>query len=185
MLDLDREGTLPAWYSSLLWIFAAVLAVLNGAQSRATGRGSWHWWVLAALFVLLSLDEGAALHENIGTAISPAVPEFEGFFTWSWVYYGIALLIAAGLLFLKFLLTLPPRTFLTLGIGAVLFIAGALGAEIFGANIIAGNIQFPSFLNWTRLIIIEEFLEMLGTIVAIGALLFLLRDGRHVDVAIR
>lgn len=185
MFDLDQEGSVPSWYSSSLWLFAAALAVLNGAQSRTMGRGNWHWWGLAGLFALLSMDESAALHENIGDLIYPHTQQLGGMFSWAWVFYGFALLAIATLLFGKFLLTLPRRIFVWLAIGAVLFVIGALGAEMYAAAIAEGEASFLPLLTWTRLVLVEEFLEMTGTIIAIGALLFLLRDGRHVDVAIR
>ena len=175
MFDLDGEGNLPAWYSSLLWAAAAVLAVLNGARSRAHGTGSWHWVALAGLLLLLSLDESASLHESIGDVIAPLAPVTGGVFGWAWVFYGIALIVLALILFGKFLLTLPPRIFITLGIAGLVFVGGALGAEMYGAAIADGTVAFLPGLNWTRLVMIEEFAEMLGVIIAIGALLALLR----------
>jgi hypothetical protein len=175
-VNLDAEGNLPSWYSAMLWAFAALLAVVNGAHSKQVGRGSWHWVALAALFLLLSLDEAGGLHESIGNVFAPVAPIKDGFFSASWVFYGMALLIAAAVLFGKFVLTLPPKICLTLGVGALIFVAGALGAEMCYAAAFHGTIALPPGLTKDGLVMIEEFLEMMGVIVAIGGLLALLRD---------
>lgn len=185
LVNLDTEGNLPSWYAAMLWALAAVLAVVNGAHSKQAGKGSWHWVALAALFLLLSLDEAASVHELIGDLITPYAPIRGGFFSWSWVFYGMALLLAALVLFGKFLLTLPARIFMTLGAGALIYVAGALGMEMYNAAAMSGAIEVMRGLNTDRLVMIEEFFEMMGVIVAIGGLLALMRNSIGTVVTVR
>lgn len=175
MFDLNGEGNVPAWYSSMLWVFAAILAVLNGAHSRQNGTGSWHWVALSGLFLLLSMDESASLHEAIGEVLATYLPSGKGFFSWSWIYYGFALVVASAVIFFKFLLTLPRSVFLLLLLGGAVFVGGALGIEMLSAAFSDETVHLPSWMGWGFLFVAEEFSEMTGVIIAIAALLIALR----------
>src|SRR5262245_8976364 len=64
IFDLDGEQTIPAWYSSMLmWTAAGLLALQAALASSTRQRTRWHWWVLAAIFAYLSLDESVNFHE--------------------------------------------------------------------------------------------------------------------------
>jgi hypothetical protein len=61
LIDLDGEGNVPAVWSGLLLVAAAVSAL---ATARADRRGArWPWWPLAVLFLFMAGDEVLGLHE--------------------------------------------------------------------------------------------------------------------------
>ena len=184
MFDMNAEGTVPSWFSSALWMLSAGLAAVAAAGDRQAGRAVWHWLGLAAVFVLLSLDEAASLHENIG-ALLDLVVHMEGVLAWSWVLFGGGLFIAVAAVFGRFILTLPPAITATFAVAALVFLAGALGVEMYGASVIEGQAQFPSWLNWTRVIALEELLEMLGVIINVAALLQVLRGQSPIRLGFR
>ncbi len=178
-IDLNEEAALGAWYSAALWLLAAALAFALGLQSRQRGQPVWQWNGLAALFMFLSLDEGAALHEKIGNVLEDQL-RLGGVFFWTWVLYGFVLVAAMAALFGKFLLTLPRKALWTFITAAAIFLTGALGFEMYGAAVASGDSQFLPGLGWSVSVLLEELLEMLGIIVAIVGLLNLLRDGGEI-----
>lgn len=69
LVDVNGEANLTAWLSSAILLAIAVAAAVAAVADRATGtsRRRWLGWALiAALFVLLSVDETAGLHELTG-----------------------------------------------------------------------------------------------------------------------
>ena len=84
LLDVDAEGSVPAWFSSSLLLVCALLAFSvpardGGHAARYAGR----WRVLAVLLLLMSLDETVSLHErtieSLRAALSAGGPFY---FTW-------------------------------------------------------------------------------------------------------
>jgi hypothetical protein len=184
MFDMDGEGTVPSWFSSTLWLLSAVLAIVAAAGDRQAGRPVWHWLGLGSVFALLSMDEAASLHENVGYALGLIV-HMEGALAWSWVFFGALLFATVVAVFGKFILTLPIQTTATFVLAAAVFLAGALGVEMYSAAIVERATQFPPWLNWTRIIALEELLEMLGVIVNLAALLQVLRAQTPVSLGFR
>lgn len=66
--DLDAEGSLGAWFSSTLLLFASLVAILVYRVRRHRTddyQGYYRVWLWAAFcWLLMSLDEGASLHEG-------------------------------------------------------------------------------------------------------------------------
>ena len=59
--DLDAEGSVSAWFSSMQLFSVAGVAAYCALRER---RRSW-WW-LSGLFLYISVDETAGFHEAIG-----------------------------------------------------------------------------------------------------------------------
>lgn len=184
MFDVNREGSLPSWYSASLWALAACLALLVGAAERGQHRSSWRWTAMASVFLLLSLDEGASLHENIGDVLDLFI-HGEGPFAWSWIFYGMALVIAVAIALWPLVMSLPRWALASFGGGAAIFVSGALGIEMYSAAIEEETVEFLPGLNWPLILAAEEFLEMLGVIITIGTLLHLLRRAGPIGVEAR
>ena len=62
-LDLDHEGNLPAWFSSLQWAtVAALFAYVAYETKRRKHPASAALLLLAGLFLFLSMDEASSVH---------------------------------------------------------------------------------------------------------------------------
>ena len=166
--NLDREMNVPTWFSSFLFLFAAVLLWKAGSlpgPGPARFRASWRG--LAVVFVGLSIDETAAFHEM---AVDPLRKLFRahGFFHFSWVILGIAFVAALVPVFLKLWLSLPRRTRALFFVAAFLFLSGALGMEMVAGPFVerhgAANFSYALMAN------AEEILEMFGQVVFIKGL---------------
>ncbi|UVF18391.1 hypothetical protein HPT29_018010 [Microvirga terrae] len=175
LFNLDREATIPTWFSALLWQLAALFA-LDSAKlvKRHPGLEPWRWYMLAALCLFLSLDEAASFHETIGALIGDAVLNKVGLnatFYYPWVVFGLLFSAIVGLIFVPFLKALPRSVLIFFVAGAIVFMSGAVGCELIASAVESGAIEFPFGLSWRRLVALEEFLEMLGINLLIHGLL--------------
>jgi len=64
---MGGETNLGAWWSGMLFLLAAVLALECAAGASRSAEEKRGWGLLAAAFVLLSFDEIASLHEFLST----------------------------------------------------------------------------------------------------------------------
>lgn len=164
-LSLSYEGNLPTWYSSgLLWTAALGLGLCGG---RDDFRERARWWVLAALFMLMSLDEAMELHEDLGGA------ELHGVLYFSWVVPGALLTAVFAVTYLGFWLRLPRPTRRGFAWAFGLYVGGALGMELpLGAW---SEAHGDDNLGYALLDVIEESLEICGLSV------FLVAIFRHLE----
>jgi hypothetical protein len=171
-LDLDGETTVSAWFSALYLFFCALLLVAI-AQREHDHRFVCYWWVLAAGFTILSLDEAVSLHEAVNDRIKSA---FASAPTFAWAIPGMLLAAAVGLCFVPFLRHLPrryARLFLVAGAvyvfaaGGLDLIAGKIIDEHGGEDVETSANNLPYVAEAT----VEEFLEMASVAVFVFALL--------------
>jgi hypothetical protein len=166
---VDLETSAPTWYSSAaLGLAGALLALIAAAKFKMSDGYRWHWALLACLFFSLSLDEIAMIHE---LPIDPLRERWGagGLLYYAWVVPGAALVGLVGILYLRFFLKLPRRTQIGFLLAAMLFVGGAIGVEMLsGAHADAFG---EENLQYALIVTIEEFLEMLGIVVFIRALL--------------
>ncbi len=95
---VDLESSVPTWYSSVALLLAAGLCALI-ARHHTVARRAYrrHWTALAALFVLLSLDEIAMLHEYPIDPLRDALGT-TGPLYYAWVIPGVAAVALADYL---------------------------------------------------------------------------------------
>lgn len=181
LVNLDGEGNVPAWFSSMQWMLCACVFGLFAMRnfSRAVPR-SWALLLLPALLVLLSLDEVAQIHEALGRH-SDALLEggtrssspFRVTGIWMFVVGGpfVALVLALGA-WLSPYVSGAPAAAQRIGIGMVVMLSGALGIETLS------NFVVPESMWATVEIAAEEFVEMVGaTLVLWGGLDLLTAHG--------
>lgn len=169
LFDANRESSIPTWYSSGLLFFAAMLFALIGAYKRAQRhRYIPHWLGLAAIFLYLSLDEAAAIHEKLSIPLQEAL-NVTGYLYFAWVIAALPLLALFGLVYLRFLFHLPARIRLLFIAAGVIYIGGALLIEAVSAN--QWYLNQGSNLVYSIIGNMEELCEMLGVITLIYALL--------------
>lgn len=166
---VDNEPSAPTWYSSAALAIAAVLLlVIALSRFQTKDKFRWHWATLSALVCGLSLDEIAMIHE---IPIDPMreMFQFGGFLHYAWVIPGAVFVLIVGVIYLRFCYNLPRRTQFLFLLSACVFTMGAIGVEmISGAQAHAFG---EENLNYALIVTIEEFLEMLGVVILIRALL--------------
>lgn len=169
--DLNSEANFPTWVAASLLLVAALVLAVIGLAERARRR-PWvrHWLVLAAVFVYLSADEAATIHEQ-ANAIRDVIGA-GGVLYYPWVLFGGALVLILAITYFGFLRALPSRTRSLFILAAVLFVGGALGLELSQAYY-ADSLgdQYTSWSGRVLLTHLEETMELAGVVVFIYALL--------------
>jgi hypothetical protein len=165
LFDLNKEGNIPALYSTLLLLLASVLLLTVGLHERGAGhRYARHWLGLALIFLFLAIDENTALHERLG-APTELVMRPEGVLAWApWVIpYSLLVITFAGM-YLRFLLHLPAPTRRAFVVAGVLYVTGAIGMELVGA--LHHELSGPGHdVFYVLTITVEEGLEMIAMVV--------------------
>ena len=166
---VDLESSVPTWYSSVALAAAGgLLLVIAAAKLKAKDKYRWHWATLGSLFVLLSIDEIAMIHE---LPIEPLRERLDagGLLYYTWVIPGAVLVLLVSFCYLRFFLSLPRRTQALLLLAGATFVSGAIGVEMLSGA------QADRFgeenLDYALIVTLEEFLEMLGVVVLIRCLL--------------
>jgi hypothetical protein len=174
LLDVNGEANLVAWLSSAVLLATAAGAGLAAVADRSTGapRRRWLGWALiAAFFVLLSVDETAGLHELVGEKArglvdSEALPSL---YTWVLVVAPVGMVVAF----------LMARWFIkTIG-GATTSGRLAIAAIALWLAVPALEALDPSLGGPMLLSVIEESLESAGeALMLAGILVYLGSPGR-------
>jgi len=175
LFSLDGEANLPTWFSSALLLLCAGLATLNGRLAKARGDRA-RWLLIGALFLALSADEAAIIHEM---SIKPIRAAFDpgGLLYYGWVIPGAVLVVVTAAYFSRFIVALPAATRNRLIGGAGIFVLGALVVESFSAYL---DDHHGRGLPYGFTTVVEETLEMTGLVVIIAGLLANLRSGAGV-----
>lgn len=170
LFDADEEASFATWFSAAILLLGAfVLALISVFKRREGDRFALHWGVLMLIGLTASLSEICMLHERTGEILGARL-KMSGIFYHAWVIPAMVVVLAVAVFFLRFLLHLPRATALRFLLAGVLYIGGALGMELIGArhHEAAGS---PNNLTYKLLSDVEEFMEMLGVVVALHALL--------------
>ena len=170
LFDVNKEANLPAWFSSSV-LLASAMVLWDAAREKSAVRDRYarHWWVLAAVFLYLSLDELISLHEATSGMIRGALGvSDEGAPSQAWILLAAPLVLLFALVYLPFLFHLPTRVRLLTVAAGCTYVAGALGMEVPGAYVRAVN--GADSIAYAVLTTIEETLEMLGAVVFLYAM---------------
>jgi hypothetical protein len=174
--DLAFEPSVPNWYSSCSLLACAILlAVIARAKARSSDRWFWHWLVLAALFVCLSIDEGVRFHEMMHTVIASRV-ETHGLLYFPWVIPALIFAAVVGLYYLPFLIRLDRHTAVLFAVAGATYVMGAVGMDMIGGIIVEAYGMESIHHSFAQTV--EELLEMVGVLVFLYALMDHIR--RHV-----
>jgi hypothetical protein len=172
--DLDGENNIPAYFSSFILLISAVLlGIIAEWHKRKHDLYYVHWLTLSVIFLFLSIDEAASLHEICIIPLRLAF-NLSGIFYFPWVIGGFIFLLFLSLFYLKFFLNLPSNTRYQFGVSAFLYIGGALGVEILGGYYLeAYGIEAygKNDLMYGIITTFEESFEMIGILFFIRALL--------------
>jgi hypothetical protein len=176
LFDLEGEGNLPAWYSSFLLLLSSVLLGIIGLnRKREANPYGWYWLALAFIFLYLSMDEGAGIHEMADPLIRRLLNAIGSLdfvlrvIGTAWLLAGIPFAVIVFLVFWRFLLHLPIATRVQFLIAGGLYIGGAIGIEVVEGHYKA--LHGGHTLTYEILVAFEEGLEMVGLVVFLYTLL--------------
>jgi hypothetical protein len=179
-LDVNANPNPAAWFSStLLLLCSGLLAVITSTRKRVGDYYTTHWGALSIIFVLMSLDEAAEIHDLF---IEPlrSLLNTGGLFYFAWVIPGGAFVAIFVLAYTRFLFYLPIRfRRLFIAAGAV-YVLGALGMEMLGGleiDLHHGKENLPYLAAET----VEEFLEMSGVILFLYSLMEYIRHSEEAN----
>lgn len=180
-LDLNKEGNLPTWYSSVQWFSVAILWGLFAQRNfRRSQAASCLLLILPLVFLALSLDEVAQIHEWLGVrsdSLLPGASRKNTMFSHTGIWmlvFGVPFVagFTALALSLRSYFCRAPGAFRKILWGMAVMLAGALGIEMLSNFVVADS------LYGTLQVFAEELSEMLGaTMVLWGSYELLAAEG--------
>lgn len=170
---LDQERNLPTWFTSLLLIMNGLLLLLIAHRTRLMKLPHmWYWLILGVVFVGLSLDETAQLHEKL---IEPVRTLFDtsGYLYFAWIIPAVIALVVGGLLYIPFFMRLPAKTRNMFFLAGLIYIGGVILLEALAGDYYAvlDVIQDGQHdMRYALMAHVEETMEMIGLLVFFYAL---------------
>jgi len=169
LLDVDSEVSAFTWLSVVTTFAAAwLLFGIAAAASTRRSRFKWHWYFLSALFLLVSFDEFAGIHEKISSALASRIDN-TGLLYFAWAAPAGVLSLLGLAAFVPFIRSFPPRLALLLVLSAVAFLGGAVGVEMIGGSV--AELEGMQTIRYRMLTNLEEGLEIAGVLIFIYVLL--------------
>ena len=168
LFDFDTEKSIPTLYSTLALLFASTLLSIIAITHKRNGSAYLSWLGLAFIFLFLSIDEIVRLHERLISPVRESL-NTSGVLYYAWLIpYGVAL-IAFVIAYLKFLTELPRNIMILFVVSGATYVLGAVGFEMVGGR--HAELYGIDNLLYSFFYTCEEFLEMLGIVIFIYALL--------------
>lgn len=178
-IDLNGEENLPTWYSSVRWFFVGVLTGLFAWRHFNFFKvRSWLLLALPAVFLALSLDEVAQIHEWLGRQSDALLPggsrantPFRRTGIWMFLL-GLPFLAGFGALLysMRGYFLRAPGAFAKILLGMGVMLAGSIAIETLQ------NFAAPASVFATLQVFAEELCEMLGATVVLWGSFELLRN---------
>ena len=181
VFDVGKEQSVPNWFSTINLLLSSLLLCGVYAQYRALQRpGNLYWLCLSILFFVLSVDEAVGLHnlpghlswyiENRPDLFPNFVPvlfdflgfDHELFKVFTWIPFGILIVVVVGVMFIPFLWTIGLRLAFFMVLSGILFVSGAIGGETITAWMELTEYAAKGTLLRSFAILSEEALEMYG-----------------------
>ncbi len=126
LFGVNEETSLPTWWTSVVLALLGVFTAVVCTQQAKNRSELVSWWALAAGFVFLSMDDGAMLHERVGYLFDVSGELHDA----RWMIVWLPLAAVVGGVVLWRLWRVSRRLVIGLTIGAIVFLAGAVGLEI-------------------------------------------------------
>lgn len=163
---LGVEANLPSWYSASQLLLVALTFGLAAARA-VSERGAWFALAPAAFFTLLSLDEGAQVHERVGWWTESTFGVGSDLITGPWLFVAVPVYGALAWAVARAVWPLVrdhPRV-IGLGVaGSALFVLAAAGVEGLG------NLTPPDAFMARRVLgVFEEVGEMTAATILLWA----------------
>ena len=174
IVDFGCEHNIPTLYSSCTLVASSGLLLGMALLHKRNGSAYFLWIGLAVVFLFLSVDEIASIHERLAIPVRKSLGT-SGLLFYAWVIpYGVGLTVFLGL-YTPFLISLPRRTAFLFILSGAIYVSGAIGLEMLGgkqADLLGGSwhaVTQDAF--YVLLSTCEELCEMLGIAVFVYAIL--------------
>jgi len=205
VFDMTREESIPNWYASILLFCIGLTSLLIYVVQRGEGvrrSDASPWLFFSGFFTFLSMDDGAKIHERLGSFFRELTEEGEGIFwvfqdvldsasTYSWQVFVLPVFLFVGFFMLLwgYQHVRNPETQRWVIFGSVC-IALAIGVDYFEGLVDNEVVSLDgrafsedTIAHYQR--VIEEFLEMSGfTAVLRGLWIYLLSMSKTVTIDI-
>lgn len=177
-LDVDQEASVGTLWTGLQFGILILFLLARTALAHRAGEKWKPWFVVAMCAGYVMADDVITIHEATTEPLRSALGT-SGFLTFAWILpYSLLTMIVAITLF-PWVRTLHPTTRKGMFLAAGVFLAGAVVMEGVGGILIdaggqasvtdgAGFTSTKYMLSTT----LEEFLEMAGVAIAVGAVMF-------------
>jgi uncharacterized membrane protein YhdT len=173
LFNLDGENNIPSWYaSSALLLCSAFLWLIWQLRQQQADRDARYWMALSLIFLFLSIDEAASIHETlVYHSVLYLLPSLDatGYLLYPWVLAGGAFALIVAFSCLRFLFRLPSKTRWRFVLSGLIYVGGAVGLDLLEGEFEyqhEGREQFP----YALLVAVEESLEMLGILLFLYSL---------------
>ena len=175
---LGSDENISAWYSSILLAVAGLIAYECWRYARKKNiQGGLSLLLFAGLLFFMSADEVARIHEIIGRYAADffgiSSKDFAKRAPWVWIGGPFVIAVFIGF-------TLLLKNVFSLVSGSMFYLATGFSLIILGGVILEGSINFLNHEElqwlWNIEVILEESLEMTGTLFIAYALI-VWRDG--------
>lgn len=169
LVNLTRDDSLGDWFASMQTLLVGLALWLVYLRERIANRGSaWGWALIATFFCYLAADDGAKIHERVGTALQDAAwaADFPSY-TWQLVFgpfFGAMGLFIAIFMWRE-LAGRKQRLRLVMGLSCYVIAVGLDFAEGSSGDTFSAIQAVSSDPEALRHLskVMEEFIEMLGT----------------------
>ena len=163
LFAFSREANIPTLFSSLNIFISSIFSYLLSKFKWVALKERKYWLLLSYIFIFLSIDETAGIHEKIGSLINfNFIDSF--FMKNNWVLlYGL-LVVFFLLYFSRFLKILDRQLRTQILLSGFIYLIGALGFEVLIELILSkpSDLLINNYITISILGTIEEASEMLG-----------------------
>lgn len=168
----DTESSVPTYFNTIiLFIPALLFAAISTWKFSIKDKFKYQWAGLVLVFLYLSIDEAAVIHEKL---IKPmrALVNFEGYsglFYFAWIIPGIAIVLLFMFTYFRFFLHLDTKYKILFFASLAVYVSGIIGGEMlsghFAETIGQKNFTYATYTS------LEESLEWIGCSLTIYSLL--------------
>ena len=167
LLDVGSEQSIPTYFSLLNLLLSSILLyIIFKFEKSKKNKGSKYWLFLSILFVFLSIDESASIHENFDLVYEYMA--YKGMIpllleTHQWLFFALLFVSIIGVVLIPFFKMLSKSTLRYFLISGAIFVIGAMGFEFLGAIMLkTGIAESKDDLIFSIRRIFEGGLEMYG-----------------------
>ena len=163
IFDVREEVSVPTWFSTINLLVSSCLLFCMFFLYKNSGKSKNQYWLyLAILFLLLSVDEVAGLHNKPGYLAWYIGLPHEIFRSHAWLPFGILFVILVGAALIPFLRSIDFRLALLMVLSGLVFVSGTIGFEFVAAWMEYTEFAERGTFSRNMAVLVEESLEMYG-----------------------